>query len=129
MKISYHDIKQLGPCYDPIKYLPDTWRGTVIDILKMTNVPAKDRLWVAVRSEFLNDQILHRHALSCARQCEKYADNSDVMYCNDLVEAFLDGHATQEELSAARSAAYSAARSAALEEQCLILIDLIERYS
>jgi hypothetical protein len=41
--ITYKDIKDLTPCYDPNKYISDSWAGTLIDILKMKNVAPKDR--------------------------------------------------------------------------------------
>jgi hypothetical protein len=182
-QISYADINKLNPCYSPGDYIPETWSGTSVDILKMTNVQARDRLWVVVRAEFLNDNVLCRYALACARQCEKFSDSPDVKYCNDITEAFIGGWASKEELiaaqstvwnaagaaarSASASAAWSAsaasaivaaarsaqstvwnaawsasgaagyaagaaarsAEAAAQEEQCIILIDLIERYS
>lgn len=124
--ITYNEIKELTPCYDPIRYIPIDWTGTLIDILSMENIPAKDRLWVCVRHTFLTDK--------------------RVKECNDVVEAYLNGNMTKKQLnvvrsaanavwsseSAAESAAWSAARSAASaasaaeKEQCLFLIKILK---
>ena len=120
MKLTYQTIKDLGPCYDPVKYISKDWEGAVLDILRMTEVPAKDRLWVCVRRTLLTDRQLHLYGLTCARMSEKYSNDARVKQCNDVVERFLEGKATKAELEeaesaagAARSAAWSAAWSAA----------------
>ena len=116
-RLTYSDIVALSPCYDPIKHISSTWQGTLIDVLKLQNVPAKDRLWVTVRADFMTDKQLHQYGQACARMCETNSDDPRVKVCNDVVEAFFSGMATKEQLadaeSAARSAAWSIARSAA----------------
>lgn len=52
------DIRELFPCYDPACYLSENWKGTVLDILNMEEVPQKDRIWVSVR-------LLPRHIVEC----------------------------------------------------------------
>lgn len=103
--ISYDEIKAFEPCYDPNKFIPNDWLGTVIDILKMADVPAKDRLWVCVRHQFLTDRQLHLYALACARQVENNSQDPRVKECNNVMEAFLKGEATKEQLSSASTAA------------------------
>ena len=146
-QITYAEIKEFGPCYDPTRYIPETYLGTAIDILKMINVPAKDRLWVVVRHTIMTDKQLHLYGLACARMAESNSTDIRVKACNDTVEKYLKGEATKEELdvawsaawSAARSAAWSAesaawsaesawsaARSAAQDKQCEILIKILE---
>ncbi len=112
LEISYKDINLLCPCYDPIKYIPETWSGTLVDILKMEEIPAKDRLWVCVRHTFMTDRQLHLYGLACVRQCEHLSTDPRVKECNDVVERYLAGQATSEELSSAESAAESAAEAA-----------------
>ncbi len=112
MKLTYNQIVEFGPCYDPVKYIPKDWSGTVIDILKMKDVSAKDRLWVAVRHQLLTDRQIHLYGLGCARLSEKYSTDPRVKECNDTVELYLAGKATKEQLSAARSAAWSAESAA-----------------
>ena len=48
MRITYQDIKDLEPCYDPVKYIPKTWEGTLQDVLDLQDVPVNDRLWVVL---------------------------------------------------------------------------------
>lgn len=126
--ITYGMIKDLDPCYDPVKYIPKTWKGTVSNILRLKTVPAPDRLWVCVRRRFLTDKQLNLYGLGCARLVEKYSTDPRVKDCNDTVERYLNGKATRNALHtvlcearravcnaasrAARAAAYSAMYSA-----------------
>ncbi len=112
-KITYAQIKALGPCYDPIKFIPAIWSGTIKQILKMENVEAKDRLWVAVRADFLTLKQIHAYGLACARLSEVYNTDPRVKQCNDVVERYLKSQASESELSSAWSAAESAAARAA----------------
>ena len=118
--LSYANIVQFRPCYDPIKHIPENYSGTLAEILSLKQVPAKDRLWLIIRAELLSDKQIHTFALFCARQCEVNSTDPRVKECNDTVEAFLKGEGTKEQLSAAESAAksansaaWSAAKSAA----------------
>jgi hypothetical protein len=154
--ITYDEIKALNPCYDPIKFISSDFNGTLIQILRMKKVPAKDRLWVIVRHTLMSDKQLHLYGLACARMAEKYTTDKRIKACNNIVKKFLNGKASLEELhtaarsaaesaesaesaaaaSAARSAASaawsaawsaaSAARSAAEEKQCLALIKILK---
>lgn len=46
------DIRELGPCYDPSRHLPEDWSGDILDILAMSHIPVRDRMWVM-------DAVLH----------------------------------------------------------------------
>jgi len=112
------DIRALGPCYDPSRYLPEDWTGTAIDILKMENVPPADRLWVV--SYWLDDRTLRLFAVWCARESLKLIDNPDprlIAACNvaERYARYADGEATDEELEAAWDAALATARVTALD--------------
>jgi hypothetical protein len=112
-QITYNDIKALTLCYDPIKYIPEDWTGTVLDILNVEDCPPHDRLWVVLREEFIDVKTLRLFAVWCAREALKLIKNPDarsVEACN-VAERYANGEATDEELSAAYSAAYSAASS------------------
>ena len=111
-KITYEEIKSFNPCYDPVKYIKKDFNGTLASILKMKKVPAKDRLWVVVRHQLMTDKQLHLYGLACARMSEKYTTDKRVKECNDVVERYINGKATIEELNTAESAAVSAAVSA-----------------
>ena len=103
MKLTYQIIKNLNPCYDPNKYIQETWQGSLIDVLSMKNVPAKDRLWVCVSHGFITDRQLHLYGLACARMSEKYTTDTRVKQCNDVIEKFLRGKATRQELKEAQA--------------------------
>jgi hypothetical protein len=109
-QITLQQIRDLSPCYDPTKYLPENWTGTVIDILNVEACPAKDRLWVVLREDFIDAKTLRLFAVWCAREALKLIDNPDhrsVESCN-VAERYANGDATDDELSAAYSAACSA---------------------
>jgi hypothetical protein len=52
--ITYAEIKSWGPCYDPIKWMPEGWSGTALDILNSgTQCPIKDIVYVIMRAQAL----------------------------------------------------------------------------
>jgi hypothetical protein len=111
-KITLQEIRELNPCYDPAKFLPENWTGTVIDILNVKECPANDRLWVMLREEFIDAKTLRLFAVWCAREALKLGDNPDarnIEACN-VAEKYANGEATDEELASAR--AYARAASA-----------------
>ena len=139
-QFTIQDIRDLDPCYDPIKYLPEDWKGTVIDILDVKECSEEDRLWVALREEFISEKILRLFAVSCARKALKLVENPDprsVEACN-VAERFAHGEATKEELrtaweaaeaaweAAARDAAWDAAGAAARDAQTCLLFDVLD---
>jgi len=113
MNITIDDIRSKGPCYDPVRYLPEGWEGTLIDILSITDCPPEDRIWVVTR--FLDDRTNRLFAVWCVREALKLVDNPDphsVAAC-DVAERYANGQVTADELDAARAAAGYAARAAA----------------
>lgn len=117
-QITYSDIKALNPCYNPIKYIPEDWTGTVLDILNVEDCPAKDRLWVVLREEFIDAKTLRLFTVWCAREALKLVENPDarsVEACN-VAERYANGEATDKERAAARAAAREAAVRAAATE-------------
>ncbi len=44
--MNVQDLRNLNPCYDPTKYLPEDWEGELIDVLEAEVIPEKDRLLV-----------------------------------------------------------------------------------
>ena len=106
------DIRALSPCYDPADKVSEDWTGTVADILRLENVEAQDRIWVA--TNLLDGRTNRLFAVWCAREALKLIANPDprsVAAC-DTAERFANGEATVAELSAASEAAW-AARAAA----------------
>ena len=109
------DIRQLKPCYDPSRYLPEDWSGTALDILAVEECPAADRLWVVLHSGWIPDRTMRLFAVWCARQALALVDNRDprsVAAC-DTAERFANGLATDKELASAWVAANAAASAAA----------------
>ena len=110
------DIRKLGPCYDPIRHVPEDWSGTLLDILRMSNVPAEDRIWAV--TGLLDDRTSRLFAVWNGRLAlERYSPNPDprsIAAC-DVAERFANGQATSEELAAARAAARAAAMDAAMD--------------
>jgi hypothetical protein len=111
-QITYQDIVALDPCYEPSKYIPETWTGTVVDILDLDAVPANDRLWVVLHSEFLPDKLMRLFAVRCARQVQHLLTDERSIRAIDVAERYANGLATDEELTAAWAAASDAARDA-----------------
>jgi hypothetical protein len=109
-QITLQEIRELNPCYDPAKFLPEDWTGTVVDILNVEDCPAEDRIWVVLREEFIDAKTLRLFAVWCAREALKLVENPDVRSieaCN-VAERYANGEATDEELSAAAWAASAA---------------------
>ena len=114
-QITIDDIRSFEPCYDPARYLPEDWTGTALDILRVTDCPATDRLWVVCREELIDSRTLLLFAVWCARQALSQVDNPDprsIAAC-DVAERFANGNATRDELDAAWEAAWDAAWAAA----------------
>ena len=146
--LTVNDIRAFGPCYDPVSgldkhgkrvnqgFLPEDWRGTVIDILKVKDCTAKDRMWVVCREELIDARTLRLFAVWCARRAIKLIGNPDPRSVNacDIAERYANGDATDQELAAAwaaardaaRAAAWSAARDAAWDDQIDQLIKMLE---
>jgi hypothetical protein len=117
------DIRKLEPCYDPVTgcdqegelvhpggFLPEDWQGTALDILRIDACPAKDRLWLVLREDWIDSRTLRLIAVWCARQLLALVSEPDprsVNVCN-VAERFANGQATQEELHAARAEASEA---------------------
>lgn len=119
MKIINNDlIRSLNPCYDPsTKGIPDNETLTVHEwVEKYRNVvPAQDIIWLLLRNEFYTDKQLRLFAVWCTREALKMVDNPDqrsVSAC-DIAERYANGESTDEELRAARVAAWDAAWDAA----------------
>ena len=112
--LTIDDIRSFRPCYDPTRFLPEYWQGTVIDILRVTDCPAEDRLWVVCREDLIDARTLRLFAVWCARQALKLESDPDPRSVNacDVAERYANGEAT-DQLAAARDAAWAAARDAA----------------
>ncbi len=50
------DIWRLSPCYEGRQYIPYSWSGTVLDVVKASKVPPEHRVWVALH--WISDNLL-----------------------------------------------------------------------
>ena len=69
-------------------------------------------IWVAIRAGVLTDRELHEFSLYCAESVKHLMTDERSLNALVVKRKWLDGEATDEELSTARSAADDAARSA-----------------
>ena len=107
------NIRSWNPCYDPIKYLPEDFKGTAVTILEDERIPFSDRLWVVCRSEIISDRVMRLFAVWCARQVQHLMKDPRSLAALNVVERFANGQATEAELHAAGAAAWGAAGAAA----------------
>ena len=128
--ITYEDFERFGPCWLTDEYkraehaeqlaryraMRDKW--TALDILRLDEVSADDRLWLVLREELVDAPILHEFACRCAERALSCVHNPDPRSIS-AIEAkrkWLRGECTDDELyaawSTARLAAHSVSRSA-----------------
>jgi hypothetical protein len=69
-------------------------------------------IWLAGQTG-VSDRVLWRAAVRMARLVEHLMTDERSRHALDMQEAWLDGHATDDEMAAARAAAWAAAREAA----------------
>lgn len=113
-KISYQEIVDMNPCYDPIKHIPSNWTGTILDLLLIEFIPVYDVLWVASKGDFLDQGILRRFAAWCAAESLFLSKQSDSRSWRavEIAIKYSLGDATPEELESAQPVWWSAAESA-----------------
>ena len=85
-----------------------------LEILALRMIPAEDRLWAVLREEFIPAPMLHACACRCAEDALSRIDNPDPRSINAIVvkRRWIAGEATDEELAAARTAAWAAQAAA-----------------
>jgi hypothetical protein len=108
------ELRSWNPCYDPIKYLPEDFNGTTLDIINNKKIPFEDRLWVVLRNDLISDKLMRLFAVWSYRQTLLFIKNPDPISIEaaNVAEKYANGEITEQELSAAASAAWSAATSA-----------------
>ena len=121
--ITYEDFAGFEPCWLTDEYkraehaeqlaryraMRDKW--TALDILRLDDVSADDRLWLVLREELVDAPILHEFACRCAERALSRVHTPDPrsIAAIKVKRKWLRGECTDAELSAARSAAYEAA--------------------
>ena len=85
-----------------------------LEILTLRRIPADERLWAVLREEFIPAPILHEFACRCAEDALSRIYNPDPRSINAIVvkRRWIAGEATDEELAAARTAAWAAQAAA-----------------
>ena len=118
-------IRSFNACYDP-----NTITESEQESLPIVEWVAKyrskvnsmaDIVWLLCRKEFMSDRDLRLFAVWCAKEAFGLQGSVDQRSIDavDCAERFANGEATEQELSAARSAARSAAwsvRSAQIDQ-------------
>lgn len=92
-------------------------RANALDILRISDIPADDRLWVVLREEMIPATILHGFGVWCADQALSLIDDPDPRSVNAVAikRRWMRGEATDDELRTAQAAAWAAAHNAALD--------------
>ena len=123
--VTYEQVLAMSPCWCStgkgrrrLKRYADKLGGkaTALDILRLSRVPAADRLWLVLREDFVDAPMLHEIACRCAERALTQSGVTDKR-CWDAIEAkrgWLRGEVSGEQLAAARAAARAAAWDAAL---------------
>ena len=90
-------------------------RWTALDILELEEVSTEDKLWAVLREELIEAPVLHEFACRCAEEALKLVKNPDPrsVAAIEAKRRWLRGEIGDEELEAARDAAWAAARDAA----------------
>lgn len=115
-KVTIEQFLAFDPCYseEQIRELAGTkneW--TSLDILAL-DIPPEDRLWAVLREEFIDDPILHEFSCRCAERALSRVKNPDPrsLQAIEAKRAWLRGEITNQEMAAARAAAWCATKDA-----------------
>lgn len=117
--VTYKEFLEFEPCWleyedgaERIKAYFDRFGGrmSALDILNLDDVSAEDKLWSVLREEFIPAPILHEFACVCAEYAISLIENPDPrgIKAIEVKRAWIRGEATDEELDAARAAAWDA---------------------
>lgn len=124
--ITYEDFVSFNPCWltyeeernehaDQLagyRAMRDEW--SALDILRLDEVDAEDRLWLVLREELIDAPILHEFACRCADRALARIEMPDSRSV-EAIEAkrkWLRREIPEEAMDAARDAARAAARAA-----------------
>ena len=90
-------------------------KANALDILRLRRIPARDRLWTVLREDMIPAAILHEFGCWCAEQALLKIANPDPrsVQAIEVKRRWIRGEAADDELAAARDAAWDAARAAA----------------
>jgi hypothetical protein len=112
-KYTHVEIDALQPCRPASTWISEDWSGTLLDIMRLPQVSDINKVWVF--SRLGSDRDLRLFGVWCARQVLALQESPDPrsLAAVEVAYKYAMGEATIDELSAAESAAWSAAESAA----------------
>ena len=125
--ITYEDFVSFKPCWleddenreehadqlERYRAMRDEW--SALDIMRLDDVAADDRLWLVLREELIDAHILHEFACRCADRAIARIGKPDSrsVAAIEAKRKWLRGECSDEELAAASDAASDAAWDAA----------------
>lgn len=123
--VTYEEVLRWNPCWleeeggreklERIGKRKDRWSALDVLDLPEEEVSAEDKLWAVLRTELVDEMILHEFACWCAEEVLASVQNPDPRSVA-VVEAkrkWMRGEITDRQLEEARDAAWCAARRTA----------------
>ena len=121
--VTPEQFKEFGPCwlktaagrkrYARVAAMRDEW--SALDVLALDGVSNTDKLWAVLREEFIDAPVLHEYACRCAEYALTFVREPDSrsIAAIEAKRKWLRGEISNDDLTAARAAAWAAARAAA----------------
>ena len=121
--VTYDDVVAMEPCWLETPqgrrrlryYAKKRERWTALDVLRLSRVSVEDRLWLVLRPELIDEPVLHEYACRCAEYALTFVADPDPrsVAAIDAKRRWVRGEIGDDDLDAARDAAWDAARDAA----------------
>ena len=121
--VTPEQFKEFGPCwletaagrqrYARVAAMRDEW--SALDVLALDGVSNEDKLWAVLREEFIDAPVLHEYACRCAEYALTFVREPDSrsIAAIEAKRKWLRGEISNDDLTAARAAAWDAAWDAA----------------
>ena len=121
--VTVEQFRKFGPCwletaagrqrYARVAAMRDEW--SALDVLALDGVSNTDKLWAVLREEFIDAPVLHEYACRCAEYALTFVREPDSrsIAAIEAKRKWLRGEISNDDLTAARAAAWAAARAAA----------------
>ena len=118
--ITIEQALKMGWCYDEErlrKIAGEKQEWSALDILNLPGIPDNDKLYTVLNVELIDEPILHEFACRCAERALSKIENPDPRSVAAIAakRAWIKGEITDDDLYAARKAAWYAAWDAAWE--------------
>ena len=123
--VTPEQFKEFGPCwletaagrkrYARVAAMRDEW--SALDVLALDGVSNEDKLWAVLREEFIDAPVLHEYACRCAEYALTFVREPDSrsIAAIEAKRKWLRGEISNDDLTAARAAAWDAARATACD--------------